>query len=294
MPISKRHQILVATDGSPSAEAALLAAVRFPWGRSARARAVVGRSEWLRPDSDETRAVLAQSYKVIADAARRALSARWPKPEVTIVGKPPAEAILTEAHRTKTTLILLGWRGHGRFKRVLAGSVARTVAAHAKCPVLVVREAPRTIRRFVVGYDGCPNAERALDLMCSFEAPSGSQVIVVNVAEPVSLPASVSLLPPAARAQLRQEVKALKEQRFKKAQEVVDAGVARLNRCGWSAKGEMRIGAPLERLLSAVDDHRPDVLVLGARAVSGLERMLLGSVANGALNRSRVPVLLAR
>jgi nucleotide-binding universal stress UspA family protein len=36
------------------------------------------------------------------------------------------------------------------------------------------------------------------------------------------------------------------------------------------------------------------VLVLGARETSGLKRMLLGSVAEGALNNSRIPVLLVR
>ena len=73
--------------------------------------------------------------------------------------------------------------------------------------------------------------------------------------------------------------------------------MARLKRRGWSATGEVRIGAPLERLLrlwSAADDHRADVLVLGARGVSGLERALLGSVADGALNRARIRLLLAR
>lgn len=40
--------------------------------------------------------------------------------------------------------------------------------------------------------------------------------------------------------------------------------------------------------------HRADILVLGARATSGLTRLLLGSVAQGALSISRTPVLLVR
>lgn len=60
------------------------------------------------------------------------------------------------------------------------------------------------------------------------------------------------------------------------------------------AKGEVRVGAPLASLLEAVQEHRADVLILGARATSGLERALLGSVASGALDRSPVPVMLVR
>ena len=56
----------------------------------------------------------------------------------------------------------------------------------------------------------------------------------------------------------------------------------------------MRVGAPLATLLKAAEEHHADVLVVGARATGGLERALLGSVANGALNRSPVPVLLVR
>ena len=53
-------------------------------------------------------------------------------------------------------------------------------------------------------------------------------------------------------------------------------------------------GAPLDQVLKAADRANADVLVLGARSVSGMERALLGSVANGALNRSRIPVLVVR
>jgi nucleotide-binding universal stress UspA family protein len=37
---------------------------------------------------------------------------------------------------------------------------------------------------------------------------------------------------------------------------------------------------------------RADLLVVGARGVTGLTHMLLGSVAEGALNRSSVPILI--
>ena len=89
------------------------------------------------------------------------------------------------------------------------------------------------------------------------------------------------------------EVAAMSEEKQRQGQTMVDAGVARLKRAGWKAEGEVRVGAPLASLLKAVAEHRGDVLVVGARAISGLERLLLGSVAGGALNNSPV-VLLVR
>ena len=158
----------------------------------------------------------------------------------------------------------------------------------------MVRERPTAIRRFLIAYDGCQNAERALDFLCSLQPKRGNQAIVLNVVTLSSVPASTSRLPASARAFIRRETQAFNEEQLSRAQARVDDAVAELHRPGWSAKNEVRVGAPLERLLAASGDYRTDVLVLGARAVTGLERALLGSVANGALNLSRVPVLLVQ
>ncbi len=119
-------------------------------------------------------------------------------------------------------------------------------------------------------------------------------MVLVNVVEPVTVPASVGRFPSSVRANIHGEVAALNKEQRQQRQATVAAAAARLRRSGWTAKSEVRVGAPLASLLKAVEDHHADLLVLGARATSGLERALLGSVANGALNRSLVPVLLVR
>jgi nucleotide-binding universal stress UspA family protein len=53
-------------------------------------------------------------------------------------------------------------------------------------------------------------------------------------------------------------------------------------------------GAPLLELLRVVTVTHADLLVVGATGVSGVSRFLMGSVAEGALNRSPVPVLIVR
>ena len=288
------HRILIATDGSPPAEAALATAAKFSWPSSAQARAVIASASWLIADSEIARAAIARSFDAAATAARKTLARRWPDSEAVIIDAPPVEAILTEAQRFEASVIVLGWRGHGTFKRLLAGSVSRAIAANAQCSVLVVRTAPQAVRRVVVGYDGCANAERALDLLSSLEPKRGSRVTLVNVVDPIVMPASASALPTSVRANIRREMTALNEERYRQGQAIVAAGAKRLERSGWTAKSEVRVGAPLLNLLKAAEESRADLLVLGARAISGLERALLGSVANGALNRSTIPVLLVR
>lgn len=52
---------------------------------------------------------------------------------------PPAEAILDVAETRDVELIVMGTRGLGRLKGALQGSQSQKVAAHASCPVLLVR-----------------------------------------------------------------------------------------------------------------------------------------------------------
>jgi nucleotide-binding universal stress UspA family protein len=290
----KHHQILIATDGSTGAQAALETAARFPWPASSRAQAVLSRCPWLPSESTQAQAAFEKSFELAAAEVRKALTRRWPDAKAVIFDAPPVDAILAEAKRLKTSLVVLGWRGHGTFRRLLAGSVSRAVAANAACPVLVVRKAPSAVRRFVVAFDGGRNAERALEFLGTLEPGRGSSVVLVNVVEPLSAPASVGRLPSSTRAHIRREVHAINKERHEQGRATAAVGAARLESLGWKAKSEVRTGDPLASLLKAVAEHRADVFVLGARATSGLERALLGSVANGALNRSPVPVMLVR
>ena len=50
-----------------------------------------------------------------------------------------AESIINYASEQKADLIVIGTRGRSGLKRLLLGSVASAVVAHAGCPVLVVR-----------------------------------------------------------------------------------------------------------------------------------------------------------
>ena len=63
---------------------------------------------------------------------------------------------------------------------------------------------------------------------------------------------------------------------------------------GWNTEAELLRGAPLPALFTASRVHHADMLIVGARETSGLQRALLGSVAEGVLNHSRIPVLIVR
>jgi nucleotide-binding universal stress UspA family protein len=60
-------------------------------------------------------------------------------------------------------LVVIGDRGHGGVYGLLAGSVAVGLAARGECPVVVVRGTDRADGPVVVGVDGSPVSEAALE-----------------------------------------------------------------------------------------------------------------------------------
>ncbi len=291
MATGKEFRVVVATDGSAVARAAVSAAVEFPWPARARASGVVARApvkeaaQWT-PAAWEA---IDRGLERVAAGARRVLRRRWPDAEVAVLDKAPVEAILAEARGAQA--IVMGSRGHGLLGRLLLGSVSRSIVRLAPCATLIVKGRTPRLRHFVVGIDGSANSRRAAAFMAALRCPRGGRVTLVAVVEPVLL-GSLGLMPPGVRAALAQELRAMNAARVRRADRELDAAARPLARAGWRVRRVVRTGVPVTELTAAAT--RADVIVVGARGIGGVERLLLGSVAEGALTRSRRPVLIVR
>jgi nucleotide-binding universal stress UspA family protein len=292
--------VLLTTDGSRQAHAALALAAAVPWPGTSRACIVLARCEtpfgpW--PTGVRVAGISDAAEEAVEreiSRARRLVRHRWPDITVATPTTPPVEAILVEAERRRAGVIVVGSRGLGYARRLMLGSVSRGVVRRATCPVLVVKGRRRRIKRLVLATDGSLNARRALDfLLARFVPPAGSRVNVVRVLEPV-LPHTRNLLPAAIRSAVLASAASLNAKRTRQARREVAAAAVRLKRAGWRARGVVREGVPLAELLREVVASRADLLVIGARGTGGLARLLLGSVAEGALDGSPVPVLLVK
>jgi nucleotide-binding universal stress UspA family protein len=222
--------------------------------------------------------------------ARRTLSRRWPEVEVEIADKRPVEGILGEAKRFRADAVVVGWRGHGAIRRLLMGSVSRGVVRGATCAVLVVRR-PQRVRTIVVGVDGSDAAKRALAFVGQLIPPRGGRVTLVTAVELLT-PPSRGRVPGA--ASIAREIRRQNTIRARAATKELNRAASGLKRTGWQTRTMLVHGEPLRDLLSAVATSRAQLLVVGARGTSGIRHLLLGSVAEGALNQSPVAVLVGR
>ena len=289
----KDFRVLIASDGSLSATAAVASARRFPWPEGTLAFGVVARERVSDEHRAPLRAALDRASKAIAESTAGALRRRWPDVRVRLVRGPAVGAIVQRAKTVHADVIVLGWRGHGAIRRLLAGSVSRGVVRNAPCSVLVVGRAISHVRNVVIGFDGSQQAQRAVALVARLPAPTGGRVLLITAAETLRVP-SHSLLPSDVRGNVAAEVARINRRRVATARAQLGSASGTLRAAGWKTQLRVTSTDPLKSLLAAVVGTDANLLVVGARGVNGLERILLGSVAEGSLDRSPVPVLVVR
>jgi nucleotide-binding universal stress UspA family protein len=134
MPRQRELRVLLATDGSRDAKAAIDTTLHFPWPGETLVRVISARRTRAEYRRSLLLTALGHGAEKAADSARRTLSLRWPDVQIEVLDKSPVEGILGEAERFQADVIVVGWRGHGAVRRLLMGSVSRasTVAPGAR------------------------------------------------------------------------------------------------------------------------------------------------------------------
>ena len=293
MARGKEFRVLVASDGSLSGTAATVTAKRFPWPAGTRAFGVVAREPGTNKEWRSLKSALEKALRSTAETIKKTLVDRWPGARVRVVDGPPTTAIIRAAKRGRADVIVVGWRGHGAMRRLLAGSVSRNVVRLAPCSVLVVRRAVGNVRHLVIGVDGSEQSARAVRFAARLQPPDGGRMLLVTAAPLMSDPSN-PLLPPEIRRTAASGVDSINRSRMTEARANLQHLAKDARAAGWRVDVAVTNAAPLRSLLSAVTDARADVLIVGATGTSQIERLLVGSVAQGALDRSPVPVLVVR
>jgi nucleotide-binding universal stress UspA family protein len=182
---------------------------------------------------------------------------------------------------------VLGSRGSGDFVDLMIGSTTLHVASQAHCPVIAVpapREGGPSRHGVVVGVDGSPDSENAIDVAFQLAAETHEPLRAVRAwADP-------AVLGPGAMLPLVYDPALVtQEERLVLAEAMA----------GWSEKYpdvavEQHVlrGHPVATLLRAGAEAR--YLVVGARGRGPLRSLLLGSVSHGVLHHADGPVVVVR
>jgi nucleotide-binding universal stress UspA family protein len=146
-------------------------------------------------------------------------------------------------------------------------------------------------KRIVVAVDGSPTSELALDEALKLAREGQSQLLLLHVSEDVTLAWSggdwMVAMPPVVSPEMFEEMgqKILAHALEKVRRAGLEAEVRRVNDDG------RRIGNIIAQEAQA---WQADLIVIGTHGRKGLDRFLLGSVAEGVMRAATVPVLLVR
>jgi nucleotide-binding universal stress UspA family protein len=136
-------KIVVGVDGSGPSVAALREAQRLAVPLGAEVEAIAC---WAYPNMYDTYVMMGieqfreRTEEQLQEAVIMAFGAERPRNVHTRLVEGLARSVLIEASKA-ADLLVVGRRGHGGFAGLLVGSVSSACVAHARCPVLVVRDA---------------------------------------------------------------------------------------------------------------------------------------------------------
>lgn len=188
-----------------------------------------------------------------------------------------AATIMQHAKRG-VNLLSIGSRGLDALDRFMLGSVSNHALHHAPCSVLVVKEAPRPVRRILLAIDGSRASDKAVRFLLRNvnPAPDGPErePIMVTVAH---------VMPYLKYPELREAGKA-----------VVRRYVDRVAKAGFQVGEAMRLGKPADEILTEAKQEKVDLIVTGAKGLGAIGRVLLGSVSTRVVQHASCSVLVVR
>lgn len=153
--------------------------------------------------------------------------------------------------------------------------------------------------KILIGYDGSPFAEAALDDLQRAGLPQVAEACVLSVAEvwlPPPAPSAFEIVEGAEVRTPSEGVYRRASRALADAREIVKRAQVRLqtNNPGWNIKSETIYGSPAWELVAKADEWKPDLVVVGSHGRTALGRLLLGSVSQRVVTEARCSVRVAR
>ena len=207
-----------------------------------------------------------------------------------VVAGRPGSVLVEEAATARSDLIVVGSRGHGALASLVLGSVSAEVVDHAPCPVLVARRP--TAERILLATDGSPSAADAETITAGWPIFGGAALRVVSVAD-VPRPWHAGVAPTMHHLAIEAYSKDLAAAKTRH-EELARGAAERLTEAGRAADSRLRTGDSAAEIVAEASDWGADLIVMGSRGLTGLSRILLGSVARNVLHGSRTSVLVVR
>lgn len=281
--MAKYRKILVAYDGSPSAQNALSLASQLAREDKSwiKVLAVVppyqGDLELIGV-SDIKEAITGPGQQLLAEA--RQLADREGVHILTNLEQgEPYEQIVHVAEEENCDLIVMGRRGKSKMERALIGSVTARVIGHTNKDVLVIPETSKlSWENILLATDGstcCDNAlARALEIAQERKVKLSAVSVVYTNDEFYAVGQDVM------------------KELYQEADKVLDKVRNWAGDLGVQAELFVRDGEPHQAITAMAAEISASLIVMGSHGRKGLTRLLMGSVTERVIGYADCPVLV--
>lgn len=197
---------------------------------------------------------------------------------------------------SRTDLVVMTSHGRGGIGRLLLGNVADQLILRLRVPVLVVRpeemKKARPVeygrRRILVPLDGSHLSASIVEEAVAFARLTRSELMLAMVIQPIPVLIPPFLWPP-------ERLVASPEERELEARRYLEAVKKELREEGLIVQSRVRSARKVApEILRVAKDEECHMIALATHGASGLDRAMLGSIADQVVRHADIPVLVLR
>ncbi len=188
----------------------------------------------------------------------------------------PHKLIIDEAQKRKCEVIIMGRRGRTGITRLLMGSITARTIGHSPVNVLVVPRAARIeFKNIVVATDASRFSEAAAKEAIQLALETGANLYAIAVTRPDATP-----------------------ERIKESEDALMRINSECQKEGVKIETELVKNRSHERIYEAIIEfakrHNADLIVLGSHGRTGIQKLLMGSVAERVIGHAECAVLVVK
>ena len=290
-PIVNTERLLLATDSSEFSEGATREAIRLAKRCGSKLTAI--RVIETNPEFESTAPSALEKMEKDVRKHLNEVQDRAKKEgvdcEITIhEGEDSYKYIVDEAIARKSTMIIMGRRGRKGFRRLVMGSTTSWTIGHAPCSVLVVpRAAQVEFKSIVVATDGSKYSAAAASEAIGIAKRNNAKLTVLAV-----VPADIAMPTDIDFAALQREK--LADQEMQAAEKNAKTVKEAAQQAGVDAQAFVMTGKPADAIMEIAKDKAADLVVVGSHGRTGLDRLLMGSVAQRVIVLAACAVLVVK
>lgn len=283
--------ILICTDGSEYSEGAVREGLLLAKRQQAKVTALTvidfnAEFDALAPNLLEKMEEEAADHvrRVKALAEKEGISCK----AMVVRSETPYLSIAEEASTRAADLIVMGRRGRTGLKRLLIGSVAKRTIGHAPCNVLVIpRKAVLACRTILVATDGSKFSEAAATEAVAMAKNCGAGLVVVTAVHAESTAPLDIVSSNMQKDMIAGREMAAAENNVKFVKELAEKANVAVSMLIYA-------GSPADVIIHAAEEKKADLIVVGSHGRTGIDRLLLGSVAERVIGTAGCATLIVK